>query len=248
MAEIVQSSNNEEGQHPSKSGSPWIKWFVVALVVGGLAALSYFVDVRGALETGIRRIDDLGYAGMAVFIAMYIAACVLFLPGSVLTLGAGAVYGLVQGTILVSVASTLGATAAFLVGRYVARGWVSSKIAGNARFAAIDDAVAKEGWKIVGLTRLSPAFPFTLLNYAYGLTRVSLRDYFLASWIGMLPGTIMYVYIGTLGQLATSEGQSAGQIALKIVGLVATVAVTVYVTRLARTALRRHVDDGALGE
>jgi uncharacterized membrane protein YdjX (TVP38/TMEM64 family) len=157
------------------------------------------------------------------------------------------VYGVVFGTIYVSVASTLGATAAFLVGRYFARGWVASKVEGNERFAAIDEAVGREGWKIVGLTRLSPIFPFNMLNYAYGLTKVSLRDYFFASWIGMLPGTVMYVYIGTLaGDLATlgagERSRTLGEWILLVVGLLATIAVTVYVTRIAKRALSKKID------
>jgi uncharacterized membrane protein YdjX (TVP38/TMEM64 family) len=167
------------------------------------------------------------------------------LPGSVLTLGAGAVFGLVKGAVLVSVAATLGATAAFLVGRYLAREWVAGKVERYPRFAAIDRAVAREGWKIVGLTRLSPVFPFNVLNYAFGLTRVSLRDYFFASWIGMMPGTVMYVYVGSLaGDLAAlgagSRARTPVEWTLYVVGLLATVAVTVYVTRLARAALARR--------
>jgi uncharacterized membrane protein YdjX (TVP38/TMEM64 family) len=123
---------------------------------------------------------------------------------------------------------------------------VAKKISSNEKFKAIDDAVAREGWKIVGLTRLSPVFPFNLLNYAYGLTRVSLRDYFFASWIGMMPGTIMYVYIGSLaGEVAKlgSEGRTrtSAEWALYIVGLIATIVVTVFITRIARTALRKKV-------
>jgi uncharacterized membrane protein YdjX (TVP38/TMEM64 family) len=176
---------------------------------------------------------------------MYILASVFMLPGSVLTLGAGAVFGVMKGSAIVSVASTLGATAAFLVGRHLARERVARMIAGNERFLAIDEAVGREGWKIVGLTRLSPVFPFNLLNYAYGITKVRLRDYFLASWVGMLPGTLMYVYLGSLaGSLATLGRQGAGrtpaQWALYAVGLLATVAVTVFVTRIARAALAQR--------
>ena len=107
--------------------------------------------------------------------------------------------------------------------------------------------MGNEGWKIVGLTRLSPIFPFNLLNYAYGLTKVSLRDYFFASWIGMFPGTVMYVYIGSLaGSVATVGAEervrTTGEWVLYGVGLVATVVVTIYVTRLARKALSRKID------
>jgi uncharacterized membrane protein YdjX (TVP38/TMEM64 family) len=184
-----------------------------------------------------------------IFVLLYVVAAVLLLPGSVLTLGAGAVFGVMQGAVLVSAGATLGATAAFLVGRYLARGWVAARLQSYPRFAAIDQAVAREGWKIVGLTRLSPVFPFNLLNYAFGLTRVSLRGYVLASWIGMMPGTVMYVYVGSIaGDIATlsagGQGRSAAEWAVYGVGLLATVVVTVYVTRLARAALVRR---GAAG-
>jgi len=150
------------------------------------------------------------------------------------------VFGVVWGSIYVSIASTLGATAAFLVGRYLARDAIARKIEGNERFAAIDKAVAGEGWKIVGLTRLSPVFPFTLLNYAFGLTQVKLRDFVLASWIGMMPGTIMYVYLGSLAQAATGDrARTTGEWVLYSVGLLATVVVTVFVTRVAKKALAK---------
>ena len=189
-------------------------------------------------------IDGLGWIGPVVFIAVYVIATVLFLPGSALTLGAGALFGVVRGSILVSVASTLGATAAFLVGRYIARDWVARKIQGNAKFDAIDVAVGREGWKIVGLTRLSPIFPFNLLNYAYGLTKVRLRDYVLASWIGMMPGTVMYVYIGSLARLGVEAAEaSTAETAMRLVGLAATVAVTLYITRIAKQALNEKVNN-----
>jgi uncharacterized membrane protein YdjX (TVP38/TMEM64 family) len=150
----------------------------------------------------------------------------------------------VRGSIYVSIAATLGATAAFLVGRYFARDWVARKLEGNAKFKAIDEAVGREGWKIVLLTRLSPVFPFNLLNYAYGLTRVTLRDYFFASWAGMIPGTILYVYIGSLSSDLAGAGTASGGArtpagwALDAVGFIATVAVVVYVTRIGSRALR----------
>jgi uncharacterized membrane protein YdjX (TVP38/TMEM64 family) len=114
-------------------------------------------------------IEGLGVVGGIAFIAIYIAATVAFLPGSILTLGAGVVFGVLLGSVYVFIGATLGAIAAFLVGRYLARGWISQKIEGNQKFAAIDKAVANEGLKIVLLTRLSPIFPFNLLNYAFGI-------------------------------------------------------------------------------
>jgi len=200
------------------------------------------------LRNALQWVDGLGVAGGIAFIAIYIVATVAFLPGSILTLGAGVVFGVLQGAVYVFVGATLGAIAAFLVGRYLARGWISKKIDGNQKFAAIDKAVAQEGFKIVLLTRLSPIFPFNLLNYAFGITGVSLKDYALGS-IGMIPGTIMYVYIGSLaGDLARigTENQPSNptvQWAIRIIGFIATVAVTIFVTRIARNALAEKVGE-----
>jgi uncharacterized membrane protein YdjX (TVP38/TMEM64 family) len=218
------------------------------LAIIGILVLARSLDVQVYLRAALERIQDLGPWGAVLFALLYTLAAVLLLPGVILTLGAGAVFGLMEGFVLVSCSATLAATAAFFVGRYLARGWVVKRIEAYPRFKAIDEAVASEGWKIVGLTRLSPAFPFNLLNYAFGVTRVSPRDYILASWIGMMPGTLMYVYIGSLaGDLAAlgagQQARSPAEWALSIVGLLATVAVTVYVTRLARTALRRRVTE-----
>lgn len=214
---------------------------VAALIIGGK-----LLGVQQLLTNALNWIDSLGPLGPAVFILIYILATVLFLPGSILTLGAGFLFGVVPGTVYVSIGSVIGATLAFLIGRYLARGWVAKQISGNEKFQAIDEAVGKEGWKIVGLTRLSPIFPFNLLNYAFGVTNVSLKDYFFASWIGMLPGTAMYVYLGSLaGELATlgTDGRSRtlGEWILYGVGLIATVAVTVYVTKIARQALNQKI-------
>jgi len=240
----------------------WIKLFklvILTLLIGGCGLLLATAPVlaqessnaqgfnpQEILRNALQWIDSLGSVGAIAFITLYIIASVAFLPGSILTLGAGVVFGVILGSLYVFIGATLGATAAFLVGRYLARGWVSQKIEGNNKFRAIDEAVATEGFKIVFLTRLSPVFPFNLLNYAFGVTGVSLKDYFLGC-IGMIPGTIMYVYIGSLaGSLARigTEEQPTNhtvQWAIRIIGFIATVGVTVYVTRLARKALEEKV-------
>jgi uncharacterized membrane protein YdjX (TVP38/TMEM64 family) len=220
----------------------------IILIVLIAIAILYGAHRLGAgpiLKNALDWIRGIGALAPIAFVAIYIAACVLFLPGSILTIGAGVIFGVVRGSIYVSIAATLGATAAFLVGRYFARDWIARKLEGNAKFKAIDEAVGREGWKIVLLTRLSPVFPFNLLNYAYGLTRVSLRDYFFASWAGMIPGTILYVYIGSIsGDLAGAGaapgggGRTPAGWVLDVVGLIATVAVVVYVTRIGSRALR----------
>jgi uncharacterized membrane protein YdjX (TVP38/TMEM64 family) len=230
-----------------KSMSKTVKLILLALGVAALIIGGKFLGVQQLLINTLDWIKGLGTLGIAAFIIIYILATVLFIPGSLLTLGAGVLYGVVGGSVWVSLASTVGAACAFLVGRYFARGWVSQKIAGNEKFKAIDEAVAKEGWKIVGLTRLSPVFPFNLLNYSFGLTNVAFKDYVLASWIGMMPGTIMYVYLGALaGELATigandGGGRTTAEWILYGVGLVATVVVTLYVTKIAKQALNQKI-------
>ena len=189
----------------------------------------------------LKWIESLGYIGGIAFIATYILSTVVFIPATILTLGAGVVFGVVWGSLYVFVGATLGAIAAFLIGRYLARDWIGKKIEGNQKFVAIDQAVAHSGFKIVLLTRLSPLFPFNLLNYAFGITGVSFKEYALAS-IGMLPATVMYVYIGSIaGDVARigSEDQSTDAIkwGIRIIGFIATVAVTVYATRLAQKAI-----------
>ena len=156
-------------------------------------------DPPTLLRDSLTWIQELGAVGAIAFIALYAIATVAFFPGSILTLGAGVVFGVVQGALYVWIGATFGATLAFLVGRYLVRGLGDAEdcrtIPG---FRAIDAAVGREGLKIVLLTRLSPIFPFNLLNYAFGVTSVSLKDYMLGC-VGMIPGTILYVYIGSLG-------------------------------------------------
>jgi uncharacterized membrane protein YdjX (TVP38/TMEM64 family) len=168
---------------------------------------------------------------------------VILVPGSIMTVGAGMLFGFAFGTVYALAGATLGATSAFLLGRYVARGWLVRKFRSNERFILVDKAVADEGWKIVGLTRLSPVFPFTLLNYAFSLTAVSLREYVLASCIGMIPGTIMYVYLGWLAEAgADDEARTMLQWAMYAIGFIATVAATLVVTRIARRALSERLE------
>ena len=220
-------------------------------LVLGLAGLAAAVVALRLLPVArwLQDLNDLfgrfGLLGIGLFVVVYALAAVLFVPGSALTVGAGVVYGLAWGCAAVSAGSTLGATAAFLVARYLARGRVERWAARDGRFAAIDQAVGREGWRIVLLTRLSPVFPYNLLNYLYGLTRVPLGQYVLASWIGMMPGTVLYVYLGFAGRAvaqaaAGQERRSPAEYAAWTIGLLATVAVTIHVTRLARRALRER--------
>ena len=218
----------------------------------GAAALAGLV-VLGRLAGGYvpvfrEWVDGLGLWGPVAFIFGYSAAVVAFVPASALTLAGGAIFGLTRGTLYVFAAATLGSCLAFLVSRYWARGSIERKLAGNERFASIDRAVGEQGRKIVFLLRLSPVFPFNLLNYALGLTQVRFADYAIAAF-GMLPGTLLYVYLGTVGGEAAAAAAGAGmersaaQTALLVVGLVATLVVTTLVTRIARRALAEATGD-----
>ncbi|HEX9943307.1 MAG TPA: TVP38/TMEM64 family protein [Thermoanaerobaculia bacterium] len=219
---------------------------LAALILGGRQAGAY-------IPRFAQWVEGLGVWGPVVFILGYAVATVAFIPGSLLTLAAGAIFGLVKGTLYTMIGATLGAAAAFLVARYVARGAIERKIAGNPKFEAIDRAVGREGFKIVALLRLSPVFPFNLLNYSLGLTRVGFWQYFLAS-IAMLPGTLLYVYYGkAAGSLAALAGgarteKGPGSWIVLGLGLVATVVVTAFVTRLAGRALRQEIDAPAAAE
>jgi uncharacterized membrane protein YdjX (TVP38/TMEM64 family) len=202
--------------------------------------------VGGYVEPFRRWIEELGALAPVVFVLGYAAGVVGFVPGSALTLAAGALFGVPKGVVLVFVAAVLGSSAAFLIARYAARGFVERRIADNPQFAAIDRAIGREGRKIAFLLRLSPAIPFTLLNYALGLTRVRFPDYLLAS-LGMIPGTLLYVYLGSVAGDAASAsagGADLGRTLLNVVGVAATAAVTLYVTVLARRALREATAQG----
>jgi uncharacterized membrane protein YdjX (TVP38/TMEM64 family) len=217
------------------------KLLLVAGAVGLLLVLGR--EAGGALPQFAEWVDGLGVWGPAVFMVGYAIATVAFVPGSLLTLAAGAIFGLIAGVVYVFVAATVGACAAFLVARYAARGVIERRLSENPRFSAIDRAVGEQGRKIVFLLRLSPVFPFNLLNYGLGLTRVRFADYALAS-LGMIPGTILYVYYGKIaGDVATLASGAAvdkgvGYYSVLVLGLVATILVTTLVTRTARRALR----------
>ncbi|PYT06489.1 MAG: TVP38/TMEM64 family protein [Acidobacteria bacterium] len=216
---------------------------VLIVLAVGAALLLLGRQAGGYVPRFAAWVQSLGAWGPVVFIAGYVIATVAFIPGSVLTLAAGAIFGLVRGVIYVFVAAVLGSSAAFLVSRYIARGAIEKRLAGNERFEAIDRAVGEQGRRIVFLLRLSPVFPFNLLNYGLGMTKVRFVDYLAAS-VGMLPGTLLYVYYGKLaGDVAALAGQGkiekgAGYYAVLLLGLAATVVVTTIVTRTARRALQ----------
>lgn len=226
-----------------------VKPLILAGALLGLLTAVALSPIAEWLGIAVEWIQSHPGAAKITFIGAYIVAAVLVVPGSILTLAAGFVFGLPLGVVLVSVGSVAGAGAAFLVGRFLARDWVAQRVARLPRFRALDSATHHEGFLIVLLARLSPLFPFNLLNYGLSLTAVKFRDYVLATWLGMLPATVVYVYIGTLAkdlaQLTSGNiDQGPGRIALLVAGFAATVALTVVITRKANRMLSAHLESG----
>ncbi|TAE61571.1 MAG: TVP38/TMEM64 family protein [Nostocales cyanobacterium] len=214
-----------------------------------IIVISQIINIPDILQKSITWVESLGIWGPIVFIFIYNIATLLFIPGSILTIQGGLLFGLFWGSIYVLIAAMLGAILAFFIGRYFSKDWICKQLEKHPKFKLIDQAVTKEGWKIVLLTRLSPLFPFNLLNYAFGITNVSLTDYILGSF-GIIPGTIMYVYIGDITtNLATSYTTNQqtnlevkiGQYILQIIGLIATIYVTFYITKIAQKSLNQTV-------
>lgn len=200
------------------------------------------------IQQFIEWVRHFGAPGALIYGAVYALGAMLMVPGSALTLGAGLIYGTVLGMLVVSPASVLAATGSFLLARYFARDWVERRLREYPQFAAIDRAVEKQGFKVVLLVRLQPVLPFVLLNYALGLTRVRLRDYVMASWIGMLPATLVYVYLGSALHNVTdlfsgSARHSAAAQGLFWGGLATGIVLLVVLTRIARNALHQELKD-----
>lgn len=217
------------------------KLFVACLIIG-LAAAIFFLPFRDWFARFEEYVKSLGSLGPVVVALAYVVTTVLFIPGSAITIGAGTLFGLKTGFFVVLVGANLGALCAFLLARTLLRERVIKWAQGNARFRSLDRAIGSQGFKMIFLTRLSPAFPFNLLNYLLGLTAVRTGAYVLANLLGMLPGMFLYVYLGAAARDVLA-GPAAGaldfyQQLLKYVGLLATVAVVVIVTRAARKALR----------
>ena len=221
----------------------------IALLVAALVAASIIWPIHEWMQDLIIWVRASGAWGVVIFALVYILSVVLLIPGSILTLGAGFVYGPFWGTLLVSPVSVAAASIAFWLARGRLRPWVKQKVESNKHFDVVDQAVGQQGFKIVMLLRLSPVFPFTFLNYALGLTGVKARSYILASFIGMLPGTFLYTYLGSLvtsvSELASAPSQGASQAQAIFLwgGFAVTLVVTAYVTYLARCALKEVVPD-----
>lgn len=225
------------------------RWTVAGAAVAAVLVAVRMLPVAEWLGRFQDWVGGLGVLGGALYALVYVACALLFVPGSLLTVGAGLVFGLGWGIVLVSAASTTAAALAFLIARHLARARVEEIARRNDRFEAIDRAVREKGWQVVALLRLSPLVPFSVSNYLYGLTAVRFGPYVFASWAAMLPGTVLYVWLGAAGQAAAAagrgEGRSPWEWALLGAGLLATAAVTVLLTRTARRELQKGRVQGA---
>ena len=242
---------HQQSEKNSARGRDTMKVVIAVAVIAALLVVGYVLEVPAYLQQALRWVEGLGLWGPVLFAALYVVVTVSLIPGSILTIGAGAVFGVIPGTIYTSVGATIGATFAFLLGRTLMRGWVEKRVNASPKLKAVDEAVEREGGRIVFLLRLSPLVPYNLSNYIYGLTKVGLGSYILASWIGMIPGILLYSYIGSLVQRfaelgAAQQTTTTGEWVMYIVGLIATVIATVRITIVARRALAAKVPDERL--
>ncbi|TNF30966.1 MAG: TVP38/TMEM64 family protein [Deltaproteobacteria bacterium] len=225
----------------------WRAWLLVAGLVALVAAALTLLPLREWLGALVGWVHALGVAGVVLYALVYVVAIVFAVPGSILTMGAGFAWGPLWGFLLVSPVSVVGATLAFLLGRTAFRARVERRVAESPRLQAVDRAVEEQGGMLVFLLRLSPVMPFNFLNYAVGLTRIRTSRFALASWLGMMPGTLLYAYLGsTLPALGAGAAPGSDADTAKHVlfwgGLVTTLVATVFVTRIAHRALSGRME------
>ncbi len=245
-------SDEPEANHPRHAAhwSARLGWglgvVLLAAVVTGLA----FLPVAQYYKQLLEWIGRLGLWGPVILVLVYVVVSLAFLPSSALTPGAGFLLGAIWGAVLASLGVTLGATAAFLLARGLLRGRIEHRLASHPKFRRLDRAVAARGFQIVLLARLCSFFPHDLTSYALGLTDISLGRYVLATWLGRLPGTVMFAYLGStarsLAEVAVGKAAfgAAHQVFLTL-GVAAMAAMVILVASVARKALREAVDDSS---
>jgi uncharacterized membrane protein YdjX (TVP38/TMEM64 family) len=225
-----------------KSGTPWSRIILRVVLVGLALAVFVFallwVKRSGLMQQALNWIGGLGPWAPVAFIAIYVASVVCLAPASILTFGAGFVFRMTWGSLYVLVAANIAANICFLLGRHLARDWIAHRMEAQPKFRAIDEAVARDGWKIAALVRLAPIFPFSVMSYAFGLTRIPFWHYALAN-ITMIPGTLMYVYFGTVARDLTDKPATPPWVKWTVGAL--TVIVILYMTRFAKRALRQKI-------
>jgi uncharacterized membrane protein YdjX (TVP38/TMEM64 family) len=220
------------------------KVFVALLIIAVIVIAYRFLPVTEWLKQFQTYVRGLGALGYVVYIAVYAICVAAFIPASILTFGAGAIFGFVGGTIVVVIGATIGATLAFLLARTVMRKWIEEMTRNNAKFRALDRAIANEGMKIVFLVRLAVVFPFTYVNYAFGLTAIPLWRYVVATFLGIIPVTAAFVFASSAATKAATGATSNVTKAVYITGGIVAIIVSVLIGRIATRAIRRAgVDD-----
>jgi uncharacterized membrane protein YdjX (TVP38/TMEM64 family) len=217
---------------------------IVKAILAILLVAAFFISVRLLpvgewIQTFQAWVKDLGPIGYVVYVLVYVLACVTFLPASPLTIGAGAIFGFVKGAIVVIIGATLGATASFLLGRTILRRRIEAMAANNPKFRALDRAIAREGGKIVFLVRLAPVFPFAYINFAFGLTGVRTLVYVVATFFGIIPATLAFVYIADAATRTATADMDSTRLIINITGIAIAILVTAFVTRVALRAVRK---------
>lgn len=227
---------------------PWRRIAAVALVLGAVATMSV-LPVEAWVVSAARWIRTAGPLGVVAYVGLYVAATVFLAPGSLLTIAAGFAYGLPLGVLLASPTSVVAATTTFLLGRTIARPWVERRLASWPRAEAVRRAVGLGGLRVVVLMRLSPLLPFNLLNYALAVSPVRVRDYLVGSFLGMLPGTVLFVYLGSLvtdaAALLGGAPTQRWRPVLWAAGALATAAVSWILARYARAELDKVLAERA---
>lgn len=216
---------------------PWNLILPAAVVFFGAW---FLLPVEGWLQAFSEWIKGLGVWGGVLFSAVYVVATVVLAPGAPLTIAAGLVFGLGWGFPVVLVGATIGASLAFLVARYLVRERITAMMEKRPKLKAVDKAVTEDGWKVVLLLRLSPLVPFNIQNYFFGLTDIAFRHYVLATFVGIIPGVILYLYIGAIGGALGGGGGEWGTLQWVFFGfgLVATIVVAIMVTKKAKEKLK----------
>jgi len=224
-----------ENQKPA-----WIKWVVYLAILAGVIVLYKSLPIDTWVTNFRVWVQDQGPLGWFICIATYAIAAFLLIPGSILTLTMGLAYGL-WGFIIVVVGASIGAGMSFLASRYLLSDYIHNKFGDKPIFRALNEAIKEEGWKVVGLMRFSPAVPFSLQNWLFGVTKVGFVPYILSTFFGIMPGSLLYVWIGSIGGTAASGADtSVAKYALLIVGIIATLLVTIIIGKKAKAKLQVH--------
>jgi len=224
------------------------KVILLMIVVILMIIIGIHINIPSWLSNLVEWIENYGWWGIILFILLHLIGSIIAIPAFVMAFAGGFIFGLGRGIIIVSISSTMGATAAFLVARYLVRDWIIRIMEKHPRYKIIDEAIAREGWQIIGLIRLSPIIPYNILHFVFGITSVKLLHYIIASWIGMLPMTFMYVYAGSLASSLTQVGESKYLIysseswIFYILGFLITLTATIYVSAVVRRALKKKLD------